>query len=118
MKTFEAVVLIADGVPDGQNESISMDNVTFGDVVRVSDQFKLGAQPLGRAKLRRDGNNLIANIELFADFDPSGRYPAIGGMCKQVDKSVDGPVIVRDLRITEIALSKEPNTDPRIPIIP
>ena len=114
---YEAVVLIADGTVDQDNDSISIENVSFTNPVRVVKDFDI-SKPIGKAVLSVDGNTVRAKITIPDSTDPTGEafwyIPAIGGGCDPVKPDGNKVRTITNLRLTAISLSMEPNSDPRI----
>ena len=117
---YEAVVLIADGTVDQDNDSISIENVSFTNPVRVVKDFDT-SKPIGVAVLSTDGNMVRAKITIPDSTDPTGEafwyIPAIGGGCDPVKPDGNKIRTITNLRLTEISLSMKPNSDPRIKLI-
>jgi hypothetical protein len=115
---YEAVVLIADGTVDQENDSISIENVSFTNPVRVVKDFGI-KRPIGKAVLSVKGKTLVAKISIpFADEMNHGPFkdyiPSIGGGCDPVKPDGNKVRTITNLRIYEIALTEKPNSDPRI----
>ena len=101
MKKYTATVLIADGVSDGQSETYHIDGVMLRDIVPVNLNFD-PLKPLGRAHLRKEGDRVVADLELDAEPPEDMRVPAMGGL---------GSAGL--ITITSVGLSDN-NVDPRI----
>ena len=114
---YEAVVLIADGTVDQDNDSISIENVSFTNPVRVVKDFDI-SKSIGVAALSVEGNTVRAKITIPDSTDPTGEalwyIPAIGGGCDPVKPDGDKIRTITHLCIYEIALTEKPNSDPRI----
>lgn len=115
MKKIENVtVLIADGTMDKDEECFtSLDGVVFPPYVRISNNFEI-SKSLGRAKLRIEGNRLIADLEIIEDFDPTGFFPAIGGISTKKISRPEGGTVIDGAKISEVALCPNFNADSRI----
>jgi hypothetical protein len=118
---YEAVVLIADGTVDQDNDSISIENVSFTNPVRVVKDFDI-KQPngkIGEAVLSVHGNTIKAKISIPFRVEAEhgsfkGYIPSIGGVCDPVKPDGNKIRTITNLRLTEISLSMKPNSDPRI----
>jgi hypothetical protein len=115
---YEAVVLIADGTVDQDNDSISIENVSFANPVRVVKDFDI-SKSIGVASLSVDGNTVKAKITIPDSADLTsetycGYIPDIGGSCDPVKPDGNKIRTITNLRLSEISLSMKPNSDPRI----
>lgn len=111
------MVLIADGTVDQDNDSISIENVSFKNPVPVIKDFDI-SKPIGVAALSVDGNTVKAKITIPDSLDPTGEafwyIPAIGGSCDRVKPDGNKIRTITNLKIYKISLSMKPNSDPRI----
>lgn len=112
MKFDNVVVLIADGKPDSQGDICLIDNVEIpAEDITVRVNFD-PLRPVGKASLRKDGNRVLANIEIFPPYDRPVATLAV--------PSVGGAYSFRDaggncgLKVREVGLCDGPNTDDRI----
>jgi len=97
------LILIADRTTDRQGDAILAKDVYVNDYTRVTHDFNI-MKPVGRATIRREGNNFFADLEILDDFDAGGLYPCVGGSRKQNGVN----------EIFEVALCSYPNADSRI----
>lgn len=99
-------VLVADGKKDSQGDSILIENVELErDRVPVNIEFDAD-RTIGRAFIRKEGNEILADIEIESREDIEELYPCIAGL---VTRKEDQCCI----SIGSIGLSKK-NTDFRI----
>jgi hypothetical protein len=113
MKKLIAVVLIADGTPDNENEVISLEGIKIPEEpVSVRQDYDV-TRPVGRAKLHLEGVNLVADVELLDRIE--GEYTfAIGGSVKKKTKREDGVVVLNEIQIDTLGLCEKRNSDDRI----
>lgn len=108
MKIENIVVLIADGVPDSTGESCKIEAVKLPDQpVTVLLNFDI-SRPVGTATLRKDGNNVVADLDLLMPHD-GFTIPSIGG--SYTFKRDSGEC---GMEINQVGLCNNPNLDPRI----
>lgn len=111
MKKLTALVLIADDIPDLDGEVFDLSGLKFEEQVRVEIKPLV---PIGKAKLRLEGNNLYADMEIVPSY--TGKYiPSVVGQVL-VKEKIDNKIILRQTKIFSIALGDK-NSDPRIPEI-
>lgn len=115
MKTGEALVLICDGTPDTAGDVIAIDGVELPDrPVTVTRNFD-PSQPVGFAKLRKEGDKIFADFSIMDAQSVDGWTPAIGGATDlPLPPATHGYRIIEKIRLTSIGLSEKGNTDPRI----
>jgi hypothetical protein len=116
----DVVVLIADGVADSQGDAFLVDGVQWS-IVRVGvGGFGVDQRPVGQAHLRREGNHIVAKLEILENVQVAGLYPCIGGSSEMLRTGHTNfvveskPRLITACRIYEIALMTRPNADPRI----
>lgn len=107
-------VLIADGTPDTMGDSFDINGVDFPKEVTLVKEFSHSFDDVvGFAKLRKEGNRVLADLEFVNDiFVPEVRkylYPAVGG--KVITK--EGGKIMKCV-IDTISIGGSPNADSRI----
>jgi hypothetical protein len=108
VKKYNGVtVLIADGEPDAQGDRFKIEDVALpeGGLVFIRRDFDI-RQPLGRARLRREGNRILADIEILTDADVAGTYPGVGGIYVGEDR--------HGMEVHMLSLSGSANPDKRI----
>ena len=118
---MEGVVLICDGVPDTQNETINQNGVSFSKEIPVTYGQD---ESFGKSVLYWEGNKLVAKIVLsnpFPKLENSEKLIKI--LSSRLIPSVCGAIINRDpldhnviteCVITCISLHLTPNADRRI----
>lgn len=108
------VVVIADGTPDSQGDILDLDGVELPEVVPVVGDFSTDpAKVWGHARLRRQGDRVLAEVDLNHRVHPEMAkllYPAVGGKIKVRQ----GPRVT-SWSVDSVGLSVTPNADPRIP---
>ena len=111
MKTFNARVLIADGVADSNGNiydisKVQIDNQSY---VPVTDNFQEDIV-VGHASLKKVGNEVHADFKLNPDVDPV-LVPCIGGL---VIASEDKPNGIEQMIIINVIGLSKANADKRI----
>lgn len=111
MKKLTATILYMDGHPDSDGEYFLPDDVEISDeYVSIRRNFDITDPPIGRALLKKEGTQLVANIELL-DNVKGAFTPAIGGNYSFKKKTETG--IKCGTKVHSIGFCKS-NTDPRI----
>lgn len=111
----EAVVLIMDGEPDSQGESVDLATVAFPAEVSVRVNYDVNQSPVGKAKLRLTGDKLVAEFLLLDGVrDIPQRFLAVGGRFNST-RIVEGrgTKVTVDTKIDCLGLVDK-NTDSRI----
>jgi hypothetical protein len=125
----DVVVLIADGTPDmvGDvfvSEGVKIETGRLMTKVPLTWNFDLKT-PCGTAQLRKDGDRVLADLEIYPDgfrcIEPLierglSIYPAVGGRIEKVQSGhgEGSPRIIQECHLTHISLG-DSNTDSRIP---
>jgi hypothetical protein len=107
-----ATVMICDGRYDSSGESTFIADVSFPETVPIRSGFFEDGQPLGTAKLRKDGDAVVADLDIMEDVDMS-LIPCIAGRVGIRNPTSCG-FNLGQLELTMIALMRGPNCDERI----
>lgn len=109
-----AVVLKCDGVPDSENEVFDLDTLTLPNgPVAVTKEYD-PEQYLGRATFRREGTDIVADIELEDENGYQGLIPCIAGRADPIQPGTEGVKVLRNARLTGLGFSVGPNSDDRV----
>lgn len=107
-------VLIMDDQPDSQGDVFDPAGVKVPAEVKLTHGFDNHPDAhLGTAKLRVEGNKVVADLDFVSDRIPpelrKHLYPAIGGYIE-----VKEGAVIKKCRIDTLSVSANPNSDPRI----
>lgn len=106
-------VAICDGTPDSSGDIFDRESFKpFDERVRVTRNFDQ-SQVIGSARLRWEGDRIMADLDLDDGVLLTGLTPAIGGQVDDREKEESGDRL-RGVTVTGVALSDSANSDGRI----
>lgn len=110
MKDYSVVVFRDDIEADSNGNKFILDNIEIPKEVLVLLNF---SEPVGKAKLKREGNEIKAEFTISVNKNFKGFYPSISIKADRTHK--EGNITVIDkARIMSICIHSNPNVDKTI----